>query len=388
MSVQKPVQEPDTLAFQPIHTPGFLGVTSYSDVFDETRHRLSRLSAFPEGGTHHQERNAAQLDAIRVYLRTQPTRETCLHVLRTLRSVAAVNIPPLTHIAHDRWAASSAAAVLDKLLDGYAAYLRPDVADSQLEELAAQISQNTARPFIEDISDAQEWMAQFAGPNLRWESLALVYAYALTEMESKSASHGPRLRGNKVGTSQQWRETALTCLGICISLAQRLSGPNIILLRLCLKRTTEDSQISGDAGYPAWKGISETMSMLTFLGVHTETNTNVYLPSLASEIRRRVTAHVFSLDKACVLHTGRPPQLSRRYVSTPLPLDVADDDLRGDEATRRAALSSLDGAGWNTDGKLHEATLVRARFMISLVRDELIEVALSHGEPASIQALL
>lgn len=131
-----------------------------------------------------------------------------------------------------------------------------------------------------------------------------------------------------------------------------------------------------------------SIAMLTFLGLHALENGPSYKPSLCSEYKRRLCAMIFFGDKLGVAFTGRPPMISRRYCSSPLPLDIRDEDLAADEATLMKSFHSLDNHGWNTEGKLYPSTLIRARSMISLVRDELIEIALEKGAFVTVEQLL
>ncbi|GKT43044.1 thiamine repressible genes regulatory protein thi1 [Colletotrichum spaethianum] len=126
----------------------------------------------------------------------------------------------------------------------------------------------------------------------------------------------------------------------------------------------------------------ETVSLLTFLGLHVEQTKKPYKPTLASELRRRLLLKVFCIDKVVAAITGRPPALSRRYVLTPLPLDISDEVLAGDEKTTAKATSSLDAQGWNPDGALYSVTMWRARYRFMQIRDEIFEVAL--GAESSI----
>lgn len=89
-----------------------------------------------------------------------------------------------------------------------------------------------------------------------------------------------------------------------------------------------------------------------------------------------------------VSFTGRPPLISHRYASTPLPLDLRDEDLLSDGPTLVQAVASLDDKGWNTSGGVYSSTLIRARAMLAFVRDELIEIALSTGKGTTLEALL
>lgn len=126
---------------------------------------------------------------------------------------------------------------------------------------------------------------------------------------------------------------------------------------------------------------------MTFLGLHAEPETLQYRPSLISENRRRLFARVFNIDKVMVSFSGRPPLIGRRYSSTPLPLDLSDGVLFSDDETIAQAVQALDARGWNTEGRLYPATLLRARAMIAFIRDELLEVALSLGSHTTLAQL-
>lgn len=126
---------------------------------------------------------------------------------------------------------------------------------------------------------------------------------------------------------------------------------------------------------------------MNFLGLHAQQYDASDGPTLWSENRKQLFAQIFTGDKVAVLFTGRPPLLSRRYCSTPLPLDISDEDLASDTDTLRRAHESLDEQGWNTNGGLYPATVFRARLMIAYIRDELLEIALSHGATVSLDHL-
>lgn len=126
---------------------------------------------------------------------------------------------------------------------------------------------------------------------------------------------------------------------------------------------------------------------MTFLGTQAEEQPASYRPTMYSEYRRQIAVHIFTRDKLGVAFTERPPLISHRYFSTPMLLDIADQHLL-DAASLERAAQSLDDKGWNTDGKLHSSTAIRARFMISMIRDELVEATLSKASHVNVEYLL
>jgi hypothetical protein len=98
---------------------------------------------------------------------------------------------------------------------------------------------------------------------------------------------------------------------------------------------------------------------------------------MASEFKRRFMWAMFSTDKSSTCFTGRPPLLSRHYISTPVPLDLKDEYLFLDgESLRRKVTEGLDDKGWSTEGGVYYSTLLRARAIQSVIADEIFEVVL------------
>jgi Fungal specific transcription factor domain len=122
------------------------------------------------------------------------------------------------------------------------------------------------------------------------------------------------------------------------------------------------------------------VALVTFLGLHAQSNSASYTPTASSECKRRLFCQIFTVDKVVASFTGRPPLISGRYASTPLPLDLRDDVLLRDAASIKRAVDGLDANGWNTnsDGVLCSATIVRAEYSLACIRDEIFGIALGH----------
>jgi hypothetical protein len=178
------------------------------------------------------------------------------------------------------------------------------------------------------------------------------------------------------------------CIDLCVELSRGASEGNALLLYVLVEPTVLESMIAGDASPSVWRYHSEAAGLIMYLGIHAETIDDPYVPSVAGEVRRRLCGHVLTIDKIGAAFTGRPPLMSRRYISTRLPLDLRNEDLMGDKATIAAAVAALDENGWNTDGGLYPATVVRARTLLASVKDEIIEIALGNDRQTTIEDLL
>ncbi|KAL6819038.1 hypothetical protein V8C40DRAFT_252314 [Trichoderma camerunense] len=366
---------------------GYLGFTSYSSVFEETENSLSMLQGFhawlPQPTNTRLRQNPDQIPR---YL-CSPTKEMCLVVLRGIPSpnTGQFEIIKDSPFFRDGWLRVTAQRVLSDIHERFGSYLGNCRVDSQLEDIAVFLSDNTTKPFIEGEPDPEKWIGQFTGPNLRWESLGLIFGYG--ELSFSYISRSQEGFDN-ASAKEEWLEISRVCLGLCMDLSRRFASANSLLAQLAQRRSTLESIHAGDASYSTWRSGAESVALATFLGMHAESNSPSYVPSLASESRRRLFAQMFVGEKHAVLFTGRPPRLSHRYAFTPLPLDLRDEDLlKGGEALREA-VKSLDENGWNTSGKMYSATFTRARYIIALIQDELVEIGIGKARQKVAGALL
>lgn len=382
--------------------PGYLGFTSHSTVFEETRQSLSLLNG-----------SCSEIDVKRTCSCTQdgvsfrdlpPTiRAACLYVLQHLPGQPDEQMTFSDGMDNsyepEGWTHIAVANIVRSLKIQYGTWL--ENGDAHLEQMAEQICTNTTRPLRDIHTDPREWLDQFCSPEtLRWESLGLLWAYLeriSDALDALRSGHLAWVPGRRCSA------TALRCLGYCVDIARHLNEGNDLLLDLCRKKSTLESVTAGDAsklpllsnqpintnkiGLSCWTSHALTISMMTYLGAHVQQQVFPYKPSLCSENKRRLFAQVFNADKFTVSFTGRPPLISRRYCSTPMPLDLCDEVLTADEETLKNAVAALDDRGWNTVGGLYPATLVRARFVITVILDELIEISLDSTRGVAVDQL-
>jgi hypothetical protein len=396
--------------------PGYMGYISHSSVLQETENSLSLIQGFqaflPQSPNNNSKNNVEELRS-----HYSPTKEMCLVVLRGLPApnVGHIEANKDSPLYRDSWLRVVGMRVLSDLHERFGSYLGLCRVDSQLEEIALFLSENTAKPFQEDEPDSEKWIGQFTGPNLRWESLGLIFSFIYFLPDEHHAF-------DYDAGGKEWSQISRVCLALCIDLSRRFASANSLLVQLYMRRSTKESIYTGDAskwksfhrnlwfqsfnttytvilychvvslltqtGYSSWGTGAETVALATFLGLHAESNSPSYEPSLASESRRLLFAQMFVGEKHAVLFTGRPPRLSHRYAFTPLPLDLRDEDLlQGGEAIKNA-VKLLDKNGWNTSGKVYASTFTRARYILSLLRDELIEIGIGKATHKVASALL
>ncbi|KAK7980303.1 hypothetical protein PG989_012760 [Apiospora arundinis] len=360
---------------------GYLGATSYSAVFQETRDNLNLLGATPQT----QDSSRAELGQEAPDILTPCIRELCFTVLRLLRQPKKfVWQRKTTSAVYQSYMHGIAEHILKSLYETWGDHLNADPQDeTKLEDMAKAVCVNTMEPFSYSIRDPNEWLSQFSGPNLRWEAIGVLLDLLDTEAKSTERRLGSDTQHEYLDYLRRIAGAGLRALGLCIQLSREFTEGNLILIYLYHRRATLESLTSGDASLPTWQYHSAHMSLLTFHGFHDEPNTNSYRynpsyqPSLAIECRRRIVATSFCSDNVMVTFTGRPPLLGTSYVSTPLPLDISDEVLFSDEQTLlKVASETLDDQGWNTLGHFYPATMIRARVILAHIRADIIELAL------------
>lgn len=285
---------------------------------------------------------------------------------------------------NDGWNRLAGKRMIESLVSEFGRQLRSRK-PRDLEAMAHLISSNTATKWFEDEPDSEAWLNSFSGRKMRWESLGILFTYwALAAMADQPHRPEPRKSEKKPAPLVLvYQETAQMCIELC-----KGSTPNSLLLYLSYKVAILQSMISGDAAPSFWRQHGENVALVTYLGLHALHNDTPYIPTVASEVRRRLVSQVFVIDKVAASFSGRPPLLSRKYMLAPHPLDLSDEELMSDPETLAKAVEALDENGWSRKSDYYSTTIVRARVKLARVKDQIMEVALGNPEYTSIDALL
>ena len=76
-----------------------------------------------------------------------------------------------------------------------------------------------------------------------------------------------------------------------------------------------------------------------------------------------------------------PPRLNRNFCTIDLPLDLPDSVIIGPHEAFEVAKSQLDENGWSNETMVHPVSRHRALLLLSLVREEILELALGPALP-------
>ncbi|RYP42226.1 hypothetical protein DL767_000390 [Monosporascus sp. MG133] len=340
--------------------PGYLGFTSFSRVYEEAQNSLSLLEVLQGTPTSSCVRCPNLQGDGNDGLAFNRVRERCLAVLKNVPDAAQGKLLLRSyHCTMESWIYGVSRRVLDSFYEEFGQYFRPRRDTAELEKVAHRLCVNTAQPFSDEENNPARWIGQLCGKNLRWESLGILFAF--WDLSIGPGSSNQSLAKHRL-SRKGWDPVTQECLHSCLVLCKEFSNGNSMMLHLIWRRTINESIFTGDASLPTWRYNGEAITLLTYLGFHDSRPTDPEIP---------------------------PPLLCRRYTSTPLPLDIKDEDLFSDEATLAKTVDYVDDKGWNTRGQVYTSTYIRARALIVFIREEIFEVALGHNYRTSpVETLL
>lgn len=239
----------------PTHDRGYLGATSFGAVIEEARTSLSLLSALDLNQTHVDSRR----EESNVFSRelTPPLQEMCLYVLRCLADHLSEDSeqPDESADHHHGWEDEAVGRIINSLRSAFAQ--SRDQEEEGLKIIAERISRNTERPIRDDVSTKEEWLHQFCGENLRWESLGLLWA---SLQRVSDILHSICCRHLDWLAAKYSTKTGCTCLDYCITISRHLAEQNILLLDIARRRSTLESIVCGEAR----RFLSSTFALVYF----------------------------------------------------------------------------------------------------------------------------
>ncbi|KAE8326045.1 hypothetical protein BDV39DRAFT_177806 [Aspergillus sergii] len=220
-----------------------------------------------------------------------------------------------------------------------------------------------------NVGELCQWIS---GKNVRWETIGSVIQIA-----AMGLIHTPERDATHIDPQQRSKDEVLAQMLEVIDQLLPLSNalPAVNQLMVCLKyyQMMIASQRFGDSSRWLYSSLGELSSCIYATGIHRYDIPTGQYPGFIDLWRRRCFAVVYSMDKTIATILGRPPSLTRHYCVLKPPLDI-DDDI--DTSNYEQSLQMLDSNGWNTDGKRRPSSTVRLRFLLSTIREEILELHL------------
>ena len=367
----------------------FLGPTSYSAVLSENQASLGETLWGPHQDEGHvvQQRREHELEAeaaseqlkhgMEVF-RAFPSRPLCLRFLDRYFSVydAPHHEPSLRYC-------------LLSIFDTSGAFLKHHESLAQLSETVLRNSYTPTASY----KTAAEWLESFSGGHLRFEvvgSFLAIFGLAVVTLAEEDSlftldevKQDRRQYVHKLGLAAERCQLLCSETGIVNEFTVWMMH-HLQILQSLYSGDDSENHLSVETffclltvlGGFFWRKAGHVATSITALGHHRESTITDGAPFMVSELRKRMFVCAFIADKQLATFTGRPPRLSRRYCNCHLPLDLDDTQLtaEGDELSR--IIGGLNVNGWNTEDKVMHVTILRAYQILSLVRDEVLELCL------------
>ncbi|KHN96078.1 uncharacterized protein MAM_06183 [Metarhizium album ARSEF 1941] len=98
--------------------------------------------------------------------------------------------------------------------------------------------------------------------------------------------------------------------------------------------------------------------------------------TVLGEIRARVFAFSYDIDKLLSYTLEKPPRLPLHYCNRRLPLHLRDEHLLAHGPAQGVSISSLSSDGWSRDANFHPTAWLRARRILATSREEILSIHL------------
>ncbi|KAE8375021.1 hypothetical protein BDV26DRAFT_25387 [Aspergillus bertholletiae] len=235
----------------------------------------------------------------------------------------------------------------------------------------------------EEISSPSDFYILFTGANLRWEFIGIVFCFAgLGALSSEGKLF--KINGQESMSANTFAEEMTAASTMCIEICKQLDKVNDLMLWLYITHLALATDVLGETSHRGYELLGDLVSHVYALGLHRFQSSDSDIPFFLSETRKRLFVASYRSDKNLATLLGRPPRLPYHYCETSLPLDI-DDDLILHHDSVAPLLQQLGPDGWNIigvdNGRLRSATLLRLRYMISILREQVLELSLGRRTP-------
>ncbi|KAL2869364.1 transcription factor domain-containing protein [Aspergillus lucknowensis] len=294
----------------------------------------------------------------------------------------------IKQLVYEFYASSQAALIPSPFMLKSISEMRGIISDGEtprtLHKKTTQILENTAKRFqITTDTKGKDFHKLFTGERLRLEIIGTVYAVAARatffglahdrfSLGSSGSTSAPRIK-----FARKMLAASDTALQVC----RILTPVNDLLLWLLYENWQLSCTLLGDSSSTTWHRLGELSSYILELGLHRDCYKENEVPMFLREIRRRLFAGFYQLDKNFATFLGRPPRISWRYSDSKPPLDISDDILVAEEQEVERALGELDSEGWNVHRVFQRSSWYRLRYRIGRFREEILELSLRPLSP-------
>lgn len=247
--------------------------------------------------------------------------------------------------------------------------------------LLATVSKTT----ITSSTTVAEFLSFYSGPNLRLESIGLIFSIAARASRLALVPEGE--------DNHEFLQTMFQCNLRCLQLARELANNmNDIIMWLSYENLRVATSIQGyssrclvlanhrfwistlinlctSAGPAVWRRLGDLSADIFGLEIHREA-TVAKVPFFLAECRRRIFAAAFTWDKLLATLFDRPPRIPSYYADCRLPLELTDDQLCVNGLSDQEQASLERNGGWYTGNSNISTSWIRALYLLAQFKEE------------------
>ncbi|OQE41131.1 hypothetical protein PENCOP_c005G04419 [Penicillium coprophilum] len=346
-----------------VSAPGFLGQTSYSDAFTDTRNEL--LIGFPCLSSH----DKFPVDQKRIDLGARVL--ALLEDLPFYRDVVTARFKVWKGWSLG-WPITNMIFTLVEKMWNSLEHRGMDTKQRALL-LSRRLFETHGRSL--DVHPSMTWEDFQSAAEGRWELIGMLFT--LTGLATDWIPHSdPIFMRQNTMDPKSLAITATAVGDICLQFCDSTGIVNDIVGWLLLHQVTLLAIVYGESDFRPWRKLGDLSTTVFALGLHQDSSTKA--PFFLSEMRKRTMVAAYSMDKVLATFLGRPPLISWRYCDIQMPLDLSVEEIFADSAVRDAAIARLDEeSGWNLESSLVKGTWPRIALITSVLREKVLELSLS-----------
>ncbi|KAJ5779910.1 hypothetical protein N7457_005070, partial [Penicillium paradoxum] len=346
-----------------VSAPGFLGQTSYSDAFADTRNEPLVGAQFLAGD------DDLPVDQKRIHLGARVL--VLLENLPLYRDVVTARFKIWTGWSLGWPITNMVFTVVENMWNS----LENDRKDTNTRALLMSQRLFETHSRVLEVHPSMTWQEFQSATSGRWELVGLLFT--LTGLATDWVPHDdPVFKRRDTMDPKSLAITATAVGDICLQFCDINGIVNDLVSWLLLHQVILLGIVYGESDFRPWRKLGDLSTTVFALGLHQDSSTKA--PFFLSEMRKRTMVAAYTVDKGLATFLGRPPLISWRYCDIQMPLDLSVDEIFADLVIRDTAIARLDGkSGWNQESSLKKGAWPRLALISSVLREKVLELSLS-----------
>lgn len=136
-----------------------------------------------------------------------------------------------------------------------------------------------------------------------------------------------------------------------------------------------------------WTQLGELSTRIFALGVHRDTKKSTEISPFLCQMRKRLFAASYRIDKNIATFLGRPPRLPLKHSDCGLPLCIDDKIYGASNDVFVQAMENVNKEGWSLKPIFHSAVWLRLRCLNAFFREEILDISLMPSNAKTAEQL-